>query len=143
MTHSRYEIFSGFLKSADFRYSLDSEDFAEVFVGALFTEVTKRYGEEKARKMFAPYGRPLNNKDKTRWKNTGLILQLYYMKKPSILGLARELAGYGKDNADLIEARRQQIHRALNNKHVIAEAREVLGEAGDEGFDDFLRSIGH
>jgi hypothetical protein len=132
-----------FLKSADFAYSLDSEGFAEVFVGALFKEITKRYGQEKARKMFAPYGRTLNNKDRTRWKNTGLILQLYYMKKPSISGLARELAGSGEDSADLIEASRQRIHRALNNKHVIAEAREVLDEAGDEGFDDFLRSIGH
>jgi hypothetical protein len=114
-----------------------------VFVGALFTEITNRYGEEKARKMFAPYGRALNNKDRTSWKNTGLILQLYYMKKPSVSGLAREFAGKDKDSADRIEAWRQQIHRALNNKRVIAKAREVLDQAGDEGLDDFLRSIGH
>jgi hypothetical protein len=132
-----------FLKSADSRYLLDSEGFAKVFVGALFTEITNRYGEEKARKMFAPYGRALNNKDRTRGKNTGLILQLYYMEKPSVSRLAREIAGKGKHSAARIEALRQQIHRALINKHVIAEAREVLDQAGDEGFDDFLRSIGH
>jgi len=144
MTHDPVdEIFGGFVKSADFHYSLDSEGFAEVFVGALFREITNRYGEEKARKMFAPYGRALNNKDRTSWKNTGLILQLYYMKKPSVSGLARELAGNGKHSAARIEAWRQQIHRALNNKHVIAEAREVLDGADDKGFDDFLRSIGH
>jgi hypothetical protein len=140
MTHDPVDwMFDGFLKSADFAYSLDSEGLAEVFVGALFTEIANRYGQEKARKMFAPYGQALNNKDRTRWKNTRLILQLYYMKKPSVSGLARELAGKGKHSAARIEALRQQIHRALNNKHVIAEAREVL----DEGFDDFLRLIGH
>jgi hypothetical protein len=144
MTHDPVDWrFGGFLKSADFHYSLDSEGLANVFVGALFTEIANRYGEEKARKMFAPYGRALNNKDRTIWKNTGLILQLYYMKKPSISGLARELAGNDEDSADRIEAWRQRIHRALNNKHVIADTREVLDEAGDEGFDDFLRSIGH
>jgi hypothetical protein len=135
-------VYGDFLKSAAYRYSLDNEYWAEVFVGALFTEIANRYGEEKARKMFAAYGRALNNKDRTRWKNADLILQLYYMKKPSISGLARELAGDDEDSEDRVEAWRQQIHRALNNKHVIAEAREVLDKAGDEGFDDFLRSIG-
>jgi len=78
MTHeiSMYTILSEFLKSADFRYSLDSEGLAEVFVGDLFTEIANRYGEDKARKMFAPYGWALNNKDATRTKNARLILQL-------------------------------------------------------------------
>jgi hypothetical protein len=141
MTHDPVD--KRFLKSAYSRYSLVSEGLAEVFVGALFTEIANRYGEEKARKMFAPYGRALNNKDRTRWKNTRLILQLYYMKKPNVSGLAREIAGKDEHSDDRIEAWRQQIHRALNNKHVIAEAREVLDQTGDEGFDDFLRSIGH
>ena len=132
----------GFLKTADRRYSLDCEGLTEVFVGDLFTEIANRYGEEKARKMFAPYGRALNNKDTTRWKNIGLILQLYYMEKPSISGLARKLAGNDKEEGRF-EASRQRIHRALNNKHVVAEAREILNEAGDGEFDDFLRSIGH
>src|SRR5262249_944550 len=93
----------GFLKTTGSRYSLDSEGLAEVVVGDLFTEIAKRYGEEKARKMFTPYGRALNNKDATRTKNAGLILQLCHMDKPNISELARELAGKGKNNATRFE----------------------------------------
>jgi hypothetical protein len=123
--------FGGFLKSADFRYSLDSEGLAEVFVGDLFKEIANRYGEEKARKMFAPYGRTLNNKDNTIRKNAGLIWQLYYMEKPNISELARKLAGKDKNSAARIEAWRKQIHRALNDRSARAEVEsesiELLG----------------
>ena len=129
MTHM--DEFGGFLKSADFRYSLDSEGLAEVFVGDLFKEIANRYGEEKARKMFAPYGRTLNNKDNTIRKNAGLIWQLYYMEKPNISELARKLAGKDKNSAARIEAWRKQIHRALNDRSARAEVEsesiELLG----------------
>jgi hypothetical protein len=137
--YRKYANSHPYLKHRD---DLADEKWAAVIVHGIFQEIKMRFGEEAAVKMFAPYGRALNNKDRTRRKNTGLILQLYYMKKTNVSGLARELAGKGKHSAARIEALRQQIHRALINKHVIAEAGEVLDEAGDEGFDDFLRSMG-
>jgi hypothetical protein len=133
MTHDPVDWrFGGFLKSADLRYSLDSEGLAEVFVGALFTEIANRYGEEKTRKMFAPYGRALNNKDATRTKNARLILELCHMDEPNISELARKLAG---DNAT-VESWRQQISEARRDKKAIAEAREIWEHCYDTKFDD-------
>jgi hypothetical protein len=137
MTNDPYEIPSGFLKSADFDYSLDSEGLAEVFVGALFTEITNRYGEEKARKMFAPYGRALNNKDATTRKNARLIWQLCHMDEPNISELARQLAGNDKDDTRF-ESWRQQISVARRDKKAIAEAREMWEYCYDGKFDDYF-----
>ena len=137
MTHeiSMYTILSEFLKSADFRYSLDSEGLAEVFVGDLFTEIANRYGEDKARKMFAPYGWALNNKDATRTKNARLILQLCHMDKPNISELARKLAGNDENDARF-ESWRQQISEARRDKKAIAEARKIWEHCYDSKFDD-------
>ncbi|MGA8699464.1 MAG: hypothetical protein WB689_37685 [Xanthobacteraceae bacterium] len=131
---------SGFLKFADERYSLDSEGLAEVFVGDLFTEIANRYGEEKARKMFAPYGRALNNKDATRTKNAGLILELCHMDKPNISELARKLAVEDKNNATRFEAWRQQISEARRDKEAIAEARKIWEYCYESKFDDHFCS---
>lgn len=127
-----------FLTSARFFYSLDSEGWAEHFIDELFRELIKRYDEEVVRKMFAPYGRVINNKDRTFGKNVGLVLQLVYMDKPSITELARIKAGNGKNSAAKIESWRQQIHRALNKGDVVDEVRKLIGESPDE---DFLRDI--
>jgi hypothetical protein len=140
MTHeiSMYTILSEFLKSADFRYSLDSEGLAEVFVGDLFTEIANRYGEDKARKMFAPYGWALNNKDATRTKNARLILQLCHMDKPNISELARELAGNDENDARF-QSWRQQISDARKDKEAIAKARKIWEHCYDTKFDDHFR----
>jgi hypothetical protein len=137
MTHdSVYETLSSFLKSADLCFSLDSEGLAEEFVGALFMQIANRYGEEKARKMFAPYGRVPNNKDATTTKNAGLILQLCHMDEPNISELARELAGKDKNNATRFESWRQQISVARRDKKAIAEARKMWEYCYDSKFDD-------
>jgi hypothetical protein len=129
--------FGGFLKAADFHYSLDSEGLAEVFVGALFTEIADRYGKEKARKMFAPYGRALNNKDATTTKNARLIWQLCHLGEPNISELACKLAGEDK-NDSRFEPLRQQISVARRDKKAIAEARKMWEHCYDSNFDDYF-----
>jgi hypothetical protein len=57
--------------------------------------------------------------DRTSRKNAGLIWKLYSMDKPSVSGLARQLAGTGEDCEDEFEAWRKQIHRALNDKDAL------------------------
>ena len=136
MTHDPvYETLSWFLKSADLFFSLDTEGLAEEFVGALFMEIAKRYGKEKARKMFAHYGRALNNKDATRTKNARLILELCHMDKPNISELARKLAGNDENDARF-ESWRQQISGARRDKKAIAEARKIWEYCYDSKFDD-------
>jgi hypothetical protein len=58
-------------------------------VSEVFKEISRRFGEEKARKIFLPYGR-FNNKDRTAWRNARLIWDLYHMDKPNISELARK-----------------------------------------------------
>jgi hypothetical protein len=118
-----------YLKHCD---DLADEKYAAIIVHAIFQEIKMRFGEETAVKMFAPYGRTLNNKDDTIRKNAGLIWHLYYhMEKPNISELARKLAGKGKNSAARIEAWRKQIHRALNDRNARAKVEsdsiELLG----------------
>jgi hypothetical protein len=54
--------------------------------------------------MFAAHVRPLNNKEKTLWKNADLILELYHMRKPNISELARNKAGNSKNSAACVVA---------------------------------------
>src|SRR5262249_36741695 len=75
------------------------EKKAAVLVDRIFAEIRARFGEETAIKMFAAHVRPLNNKQKTTWKNADLILELYHMRKPSISELARNKAGKSKNSA--------------------------------------------
>lgn len=113
-----------FGKSHGYPRSIDditNETTADMLLSEVFKEISSRFGEEKARKMFAPYGRTLNNKDDTIRKNARLIWQLYYMEKPNISELARKLAGKDKNSAARIEAWRKQIHRALNDRNARAE----------------------
>jgi hypothetical protein len=128
----------GFLHSAGMLYSLEHKDLARIFVRDLYWELGRLHGDEAARKMFAPYGRALNNKDKTISKNTRLILELYDMRKPSISGLAKKKAD---GNGKAVEAWRKQIHRALNDKAAWDEAWDVADAAGfdREFWGDFCR----
>lgn len=126
--------FENFLKFHPYPHSIDditNETSASMLVSEVFKEIEKRFGEGKARAMFAPYARTLNNKDRTIRKNAGLIWQLYYMDKPNISELARKHAGNGKNGEEKFEAWRKQIHRALNDKEarimVSAESIELLG----------------
>jgi hypothetical protein len=116
--YKQFSKFHGYPHSID---DITDETTAAMLLGKAFKEISSRFGEEKARKMFAPYGRTLNNKDDTIRKNAGLIWQLYYMEKPNISELARKLAGKGKNSAARIEAWRKQIHRALNDRNARAE----------------------
>ena len=107
---------------------------AERLVHEVFKEMSHRFGEEKAAKMFFPYGK-FNNKDRTAHKNARLIWQLYHMEKPSIAALARSLSGKGKNRENQIDALRKQIQRALDRttpegRRARAVVKEWEEEAG-------------
>ena len=95
------------------------EETVATALSIIFKRASDKFGEEKVRALFAPYGRALNNMDRTSRKNAGLIWKLYSMDKPSVSGLARQLAGTGEDCEDEFEAWRKQIHRALNDKDAL------------------------
>jgi hypothetical protein len=91
------------------------EASAHFVVREVFKEISRRFGEEKAAKMFRPYGR-FNNIDRTAHKNADLIWRLYHMKKPGIAELARSLSGRGKNRENQVDALKKQIQRALDKK---------------------------
>ena len=103
-------------------------------VSEVFKKISRRFGEEKAAKMFFPYGK-FNNKDRTAHKNAGLIWRLYHMEKPNIAALARSLAGKGKNRENQIGALQKQIQRALDRttpegRRARAIVKEMEEEAG-------------
>jgi hypothetical protein len=103
-------------------------------VSEVFKEISRRFGEEKARKIFLPYGR-FNNKDRTAWRNARLIWDRYHMDKPNISELARKRSGKGKNRESEVEALRKKIQRALNKntpagRRVRAAVRSLEEEAG-------------
>jgi hypothetical protein len=103
-------------------------------VSEVFKKISRRFGEEKARKIFLPYGR-FNNKDRTAWRNARLIWDLYHMDKPNISELARKRSGKGKNRESEVEALRKKIQRALNKntpagRRVRAAVRSLEEEAG-------------
>jgi hypothetical protein len=63
------------------------------YVWALFEAIQKRYGEDAARKLFAPYGRALSKSDKRIRRDAALLWRLASMEKPNISRLAREIEG--------------------------------------------------
>ena len=135
MARNPYKEFAKFhllLRNPD---DIADEKSAAVLVNGIFEEIRARFDEETAIKMFAAHVRPLNNKQKTTWKNADLILELYHMRKPSISELARNKAGKSKNSAARVESWRQQIHRALNDKRAVAHAKMVWEEAYDDKLD--------
>jgi hypothetical protein len=103
-------------------------------VSEVFKEISRRFGEEKAREIFSPYGK-FNNKDRTAWRNARLIWDLYHMDKPNISELARKLSGKGKntDREREVEALRKKIQRALNkNTPEGRRARAIVKEMEEE-----------
>jgi hypothetical protein len=116
----------------DFIHSIDDEFSAEMLVREVFKEISRRFGEEKAAKMFFPYGK-FNNKRRTAHKNAGLIWQLYHMEKPSIAALARSLSGKGKNRENQSDALRKQIQRALDRTTPEGRrARAIVNEWEEE-----------
>jgi hypothetical protein len=89
------------------------EESAFYVVSEVFKEISRRFGEEKAREIFSPYGR-FNNKDRTAWRNARMIWDLYHMDKPNISEFARKHSGKGKHRESEVEALRKKIQRALN-----------------------------
>jgi hypothetical protein len=123
--------FKPYPNSAD---DIVDEESARTVISEVFKEISRRFGGDEARKMFAPYGR-FNNKDRTAWRNARLIWDLYHMDKPNISEFARRLSGKGKNSENEIEAMRKRIQRALDKntpegKRTRAAVREMEEGAG-------------
>jgi hypothetical protein len=89
----------------DFIDSIDDKFSAEMLVREVFKEISHRFGEEKAAKMFFPYGK-FNNKDRTAYKNAGLISRVASRARGRIERIRVTRCG-SKYNGRLIGLRRR------------------------------------
>src|ERR1700730_10148822 len=76
----------------------DVKDAAEceLAVAWLYETIEEFHGEEKTRRMFAPYGRSLTPSDISKRKNMQLLFHYYSMRNPNKQKLAEQLAGMNK-----------------------------------------------
>jgi hypothetical protein len=112
-----------------FRPSPEDTSPCEQFVEQVFDAVVKHYGEDEARRIFGPYGKPRTKRQKNIEDNAVLageyFLECLYAeqakRKPNVRKLARRLAKEG--NIDPI-AMEQRIWRAIKDEKVRRYLRE-------------------
>jgi hypothetical protein len=89
-------------------------------VTEVFTEIARRHGEKVARKIFAPYGRPITAHDRTLKDDARLLLRYYQMPKRSKRALAKVLVKEGRKKT--VEAAERWIKLLTNPKEKRAHA---------------------
>jgi hypothetical protein len=116
-TLSQHEVLLPFYPNAD-----DPSE-CEQYIKRVFDAVEKHYGEDKARHIFAPYGRKRTKREINTQKNAGLLLEYWgecieaskSKRKPNIRQLARRLAK--ENNTDSV-AMERKIWRVIKDKNV-------------------------
>jgi hypothetical protein len=90
-------------------------------VRVLFVAIEKRYGEDAAREIFAPYG-PLGDRERGHRHNAKILWELLSAEKPNIAALARKRAGkLGGDP----ESMDKQIDRLKKHPKIRAIVEEM------------------
>jgi hypothetical protein len=92
-------------------YDIATIQRASNYVGRLFDEIVRAYGENTARKIFAPYGRPLSRREQGDRRNAADLWELLTAEKQNIAALARKKAGKdGKPRSEGKKLRRFKKH---------------------------------
>src|SRR5262249_14140279 len=106
-----------------FRPSPDDPSECERYIKQVFDAVEKHYGEDEARRIFAPYGRKRTKREINTQKNAGLLLDYWgecleaskSKRKPNVRRLARRLAK--ENNIDPV-AMERKIWRVIKDEKV-------------------------
>jgi hypothetical protein len=98
----------------------DDPSECEQFIKRVFEAVVKHYGEDEARRIFGPYGRPRTKREKSLEENALLWAEYCFerlktKRKPNIRQLAVRLAKEKNTDPGAME---RKIWRAIKNKKV-------------------------
>lgn len=101
----------------------DDPSECERYIKRVFEAVVRHYGEDEARRIFDPYGKPRTKRDKLLEENARLLLQYYLegfdetaqWRKPNVHQLAVRLAKEKNTDADALE---RKIWRAIKDEKI-------------------------